>query len=48
MRDHYDPRYRKHRDRYVLRERAVVALEDLRDLDAAAAKVEAAMMRLGG
>ncbi len=48
MRDHYDPRYRKHRDRYALRERAVVALEDLRDLDAAAAKVEAAMMRLGG
>ena len=46
LRDHYDPRYLKHRLRYAERERAVVALDDLRDLDAAAARVEAALSRL--
>ena len=46
MRDHYDPRYRKHRSRYAQRERAVVALDDLRDTDAAAAAVEAALAGL--
>lgn len=45
LRDHYDPRYLKHRLRYAERERAVVALDDLRDLDAAAARVEAALSR---
>lgn len=43
LRDHYDPRYRKHRLRYTEREKAVVALEDLCDLDAAAGQVEAAL-----
>ena len=46
LRDHYDLRYLKHRLRYAERERAVVALDDLRDLDAAAARVEAALSRL--
>jgi tRNA 2-selenouridine synthase len=46
LRDHYDPRYLKHRLRYAERERAVVALEALHDLDAAAAQVEAALARL--
>lgn len=45
LRDHYDPRYLKHRLRYAERERAVVALDDLRDLDAAATRVEAALSR---
>ena len=48
MRDHYDPRYLKHRGRYAARERAVVTLPDLRDLDAAAARVEAELARLTG
>ncbi|MBA4492182.1 tRNA 2-selenouridine(34) synthase MnmH [Paracoccus sp. S1E-3] len=43
MRDHYDPRYAKHRARYAERERATVALADLRDLDAATVQVEAAL-----
>lgn len=46
LRDHYDPRYLKHRLRYAPGEKGVVALEDLRDLDAAAAKVEAALARM--
>ncbi|WP_347139998.1 tRNA 2-selenouridine(34) synthase MnmH [Paracoccus sp. SSK6] len=46
LRDHYDPRYLKHRLRYAEREKAVVPLDDLRDLDAAAARVEAALVRL--
>lgn len=46
LRDHYDPRYLKHRLRYAEREKGVVALDDLRDLDAAAAWVEAALARL--
>lgn len=46
LRDHYDPRYLKHRLRYAAGEKAVVALDDLRDLDAAAAKVEAALAQL--
>ncbi|MCZ0960359.1 tRNA 2-selenouridine(34) synthase MnmH [Paracoccus benzoatiresistens] len=46
LRDHYDPRYLKHRLRYSGREKAVVALDDLRDLDAAAGRVEAALARL--
>lgn len=43
IRDHYDPRYAKHRARYVERERASVVLADLRDLDAATTRVEAAL-----
>jgi len=43
MRDHYDPRYAKHRARYAERERGVVDLPDLVDLDAAASRVEAAL-----
>ncbi|SNR23156.1 tRNA 2-selenouridine(34) synthase MnmH [Paracoccus sediminis] len=46
LRDHYDPRYLKHRLRYAAGERAVVPLDDLRDLDAASARVEAALARL--
>ena len=46
LRDHYDPRYLKHRLRYAEREKAVVALDNLRDLDAAAGRVEAALARL--
>nr|WP_237168582.1 tRNA 2-selenouridine(34) synthase MnmH [Paracoccus shandongensis] len=46
LRDHYDPRYLKHRLRYAEREKAVVVLEDLRDLDEAAGRVEAALARL--
>lgn len=46
MRDHYDPRYHKHRTRYAAREQAVVTLESLLDLDAAAVQVEAALARL--
>lgn len=48
LQDHYDPRYLKHRLRYAGHEQAVVALDDLRDLDAAAARVEAALMHLTG
>ena len=43
MRDHYDPRYAKHRARYGDQERAVVDLADLTDLDLAASRVEAAL-----
>ncbi len=43
MRDHYDPRYLKHRSRYAEREKAVVALDSLDDLEAAASRVEAAL-----
>ena len=46
MRDHYDPRYEKHRARYDDGRGQVVALDDLRDLEAAAGKVEAALARL--
>ena len=46
LRDHYDPRYLKHRLRYAAGERGVVVLDDLHDLDTAAAKVEAALVRL--
>lgn len=46
MRDHYDPRYLKHRLRYAEREKAVVALNDLQDLDAATGQVEAALADL--
>lgn len=48
MRDHYDPRYRKHRERYAEREKAVVRLESLDDLDVAAEQVEAALERFNG
>ncbi|MFC3166838.1 tRNA 2-selenouridine(34) synthase MnmH [Paracoccus fontiphilus] len=46
LRDHYDPRYLKHRLRYAAGEKGVVALDDLRDLDRAAGQVEAALARL--
>lgn len=48
MREHYDPRYLKHRQRYAESERAVVRLDDLRDLELATSRVEAAMARLDG
>lgn len=48
LRDHYDPRYLKHRLRYAAGERGVVSLDDLRDLDAAAARVEAALAEASG
>lgn len=41
MRDHYDPRYDKHRARHDDGRYRVVALESLTDLDAAASAVEA-------
>lgn len=49
MRDHYDPRYEKHRSRHGENERGVIAAQSLGDagLDAAAASVEAAVERLG-
>ena len=46
MRDHYDPRYEKHRARHDDGRGPVVALDDLTDLEAAAGKVEAALARL--
>ena len=46
MRMHYDPRYLRHRCRYAAREKAVVRLHDLRDLEAAAGQVEGAMSRV--
>ncbi|WP_328288463.1 tRNA 2-selenouridine(34) synthase MnmH [Paracoccus lichenicola] len=46
LRDHYDPRYLKHRLRYAEREKAVVALDDLRDLDTVTGRVEAELARL--
>lgn len=48
MRDHYDPRYLKHRTRYAEREKAVVTLNRLDDLDAVAGQVEAGLARLTG
>ena len=48
MRDHYDPRYLKHRLRYAEREKAVVPLDDLYELELAASRVEAALERLIG
>ena len=46
MRDHYDPRYEKHRARHDDGAGPVVALDDLTDLEAATSKVEAALARL--
>ncbi|MFV0386591.1 tRNA 2-selenouridine(34) synthase MnmH [Paracoccus sp. (in: a-proteobacteria)] len=46
MRDHYDPRYLRHRQRHSEREAAVIALNDLTDLDAAAARIEAELPRI--
>ena len=45
MRDHYDPRYDRHRARHDDGRGRVVALDRLDDLDAAAARVEAALGR---
>lgn len=45
MRDHYDPRYDRHRARHEDGRSRVLALEALDDLDAAAASVEAALAR---
>lgn len=47
LRDHYDPRYDKHRARHDDGRGAVVALEGLTDLEAATARVEAALARMG-
>ncbi|WP_323009163.1 tRNA 2-selenouridine(34) synthase MnmH [Paracoccus sp. (in: a-proteobacteria)] len=46
MRDHYDPRYEKHRMRHDDGRGPVVALENLDDLDSAASAVEGALARL--
>ncbi|WBU63231.1 tRNA 2-selenouridine(34) synthase MnmH [Paracoccus aerodenitrificans] len=46
MREHYDPRYEKHRARYAAQERAVIGLDSLRDLDEAAGRVEQAAAAL--
>ncbi|MDQ7776471.1 tRNA 2-selenouridine(34) synthase MnmH [Paracoccus aminovorans] len=46
MRDHYDPRYDKHRARHDGGRGRVVALERLDDLDAATTRVEAALAGL--
>lgn len=46
LRDHYDPRYLKHRLRHAKHEKAVVALDHLGDLDAATVRVEAALAGL--
>ncbi|AUH33740.1 tRNA 2-selenouridine(34) synthase MnmH [Paracoccus tegillarcae] len=46
MRDHYDPRYLKHRNRYSSQEKAVITLDRLDDLEAAAGRVETALARL--
>ncbi|WP_245727282.1 tRNA 2-selenouridine(34) synthase MnmH [Paracoccus isoporae] len=46
MRDHYDPRYEKHRARYADREMSSVALDDLSDLDRAAETVSNALGRM--
>lgn len=45
MRDHYDPRYGRHRDRYAAAERAVLAVPrlDAAGLDEAAARIEAVL-----
>ena len=48
MREHYDPRYERHRARHDDGRGRVVALERLEDLDAAAARVEAALAGLTG
>ena len=46
MRDHYDPRYEKHRARHDDGLGPVVSLDDLNELEAATSKVEAALARL--
>lgn len=46
MSQHYDPRYEKHRTRYDANECGVVRLSGLDDLDAAAAQVEAGLVKL--
>ena len=46
LRDHYDPRYLRHRLRYAERERGVLAVASLDDLDAVAAQVEGALARM--
>jgi len=50
MRDHYDPRYEKHRARHGENERGVIPVQSLDDagLDAAAANVEMAVAGLTG
>ena len=44
--DHYDPRYLKHRLRYAAQERAVATLDDLHDLDSAAARLEETLVQM--
>ncbi|MFV0292859.1 MAG: tRNA 2-selenouridine(34) synthase MnmH [Paracoccus sp. (in: a-proteobacteria)] len=48
MRDHYDPRYTKHRGRYADREYARAEIDDLTDLDRATGQVEAALAEMPG
>ncbi|WP_410218214.1 tRNA 2-selenouridine(34) synthase MnmH [Paracoccus sp. (in: a-proteobacteria)] len=46
LRDHYDPRYQRHRARHDDGRGQVVAIEKLTDLEAAATAVEAALARM--
>ncbi len=46
LRDHYDPRYDKHRSRHDDGRGQIVALDGLSDLDAATGRVEAALARM--
>lgn len=46
MRDHYDPRYDRHRARHDGGRGGKVALDGLDDLDAATTRVEAALAGL--
>lgn len=46
LRDHYDPRYQRHRARHDDGRGQTVAVEGLADLEAAASKVEAALARM--
>ncbi|WDA13132.1 tRNA 2-selenouridine(34) synthase MnmH [Paracoccus marcusii] len=46
LRDHYDPRYDKHRSRHDDGRGQIVALDDLSDLDAATGLVEAGLARM--
>ncbi|AUM73011.1 tRNA 2-selenouridine(34) synthase MnmH [Paracoccus jeotgali] len=46
MQHHYDPRYARSRGRHLENLRGTVALDDLRDLDAAASRIETALRDL--
>ncbi|SNT72873.1 tRNA 2-selenouridine(34) synthase MnmH [Paracoccus seriniphilus] len=48
MRDHYDPRYERHRARFATQRESLLPVKDLTDLDSIAARVEAEALRLTG